>query len=57
MSDGWLDEVAPLEPEESVAQIEALLAALGPAPRRVLDLGCGAGRVLVPLAAAGHAGG
>lgn len=48
------DDLEPLDPEESAAQIAALLSVLGPAPRDVLDVGCGAGRVLVPLRQAGH---
>ncbi|MDY7110192.1 MAG: class I SAM-dependent methyltransferase [Planctomycetota bacterium] len=51
----WLDADAPHEEAHSRAQIDALKRWLDPAPKRVLDLGCGAGRVLVPLAAAGHA--
>lgn len=51
---GWLDERAPHEAERSARQVAGVLARLGPDPRRVLDLGCGAGRLLVPLAAAGH---
>lgn len=46
----WL----PLEPDEHARQIDALLALLGAAPRRVLDLGAGDGRVALPLAEAGH---
>jgi SAM-dependent methyltransferase len=34
--------------------IEALLARLGPAPQRILDLGCGPGRDLAALRALGH---
>lgn len=57
----------PLEPDESLAQERGILALLsgtldpgtGPlmqgfAARRVLDLGCGSGRISVPIAAAGH---
>ena len=50
----WLDEQQPHDEERSAAQIAALLKVLGAAQQRVLDLGCGAGRVLLPLAEAGH---
>lgn len=50
----WLDEQNPFDPQESAQQVAALLDLLGRSPRRVLDLGCGAGRVLVPLVEAGH---
>jgi SAM-dependent methyltransferase len=49
-----LDRDAPLEPEEHEAQIRGLRRRLTGGPRRVLDLGCGGGRTLLPLAAAGH---
>jgi SAM-dependent methyltransferase len=51
---GWLDEDEPHEPARAAEQLAAVEALLAPPPRRVLDLGCGAGRVLVPLAARGH---
>jgi len=53
---GWRAETedAPVDAAQSEAQIRAVLARLGPPPKRVLDLGCGGGRLLVPLAAAGH---
>jgi len=51
---GWLSEDEPFAPARSAAQIEALKRLLAPPSKRVLDLGCGSGRVLVPLAAAGH---
>lgn len=50
----WLDARHPHEPEIDARQQRALLDGLAPAPRRVLELGGGAGRITVPLAAAGH---
>lgn len=50
----WGDADRPHDESISQMQIDELLRRLAPAPKRVLDLGCGAGRVLVPLAAAGH---
>lgn len=50
----WRDETQPHDPPRSQAQIDGLLHRLGPEPKDVLDLGCGDGRVLVPLARAGH---
>ncbi len=50
----WLDEQQPHDEDASQAQIAALLDLLGSGPNDVLDLGCGAGRVLLPLADAGH---
>lgn len=49
-----LDRDAPLESEEHDAQLTGLRRRLGRRPRRVLDLGCGGGRMLLPLAADGH---
>lgn len=49
----WLDD-QPHDPARSQAQIDGLLQWLGTPPRQVLELGCGGGRVLVPLAAKGH---
>lgn len=44
----------PHDPQRSRAQIEGLTRLLAPAPKAILDLGCGSGRVLCPLAKAGH---
>ncbi len=44
----------PLDPEEHEAQLLALRRRLSPAPKRILDLGCGSGRIARPLAADGH---
>ena len=57
----WLAEDEPLEPEEHAAQLDAVIRILGLAadaprraesisPPRVLDLGCGSGRIARPLA-------
>ncbi len=51
----FLDDDQPHEPPRSEAQIAGTLRLLGERPRRVLDLGCGRGRMLLPLARAGHA--
>jgi SAM-dependent methyltransferase len=48
------DEWFPLEPEEHEAQVHAVLSLLGPAPKRVIDLGAGGGRLAGPLVRAGH---
>jgi len=50
----WLSEHEPFEAERSEAQIARILAMLHESPKRVLDLGCGTGRVLIPLANAEH---
>lgn len=49
----WFDSQTPLDEADSEAQIAGLLARLA-GGSRVLDLGCGSGRVLVPLAQAGR---
>ena len=54
IAEGWLDAQEPHDAARSEAQIDGLLQLLGPAPRRVLDLGCGAGRTLIPIARRGH---
>ncbi len=50
----WLDDEHPHEEEHCIAQIEGVIELLSPDPKRVLDLGCGAGRLVVPLAERGH---
>lgn len=50
----WLDQQHPFGVSSSRAQIRGVLKLLGRRSRRVLDLGCGSGRVLAPLARAGH---
>ena len=46
----WL----PMGEEQSNAQIQVVLSLLGDTPKRVLDIGCGNGRLLLPAALAGH---
>ncbi|MHC4811144.1 MAG: class I SAM-dependent methyltransferase [Planctomycetota bacterium] len=48
------DRDAPLDTDEHEAQRRGLLSRLTGSSKRVLDLGCGGGRILLPLAAAGH---
>lgn len=56
MAGSEIDDWFPLEGEDHHAQVAGLLAVLGPAPppKRVLDIGCGDGRVMTPLTRAGH---
>ena len=44
----------PMDEVQSQVQIEYILRLLGEQPKTVIDIGCGDGRVLVPLASAGH---
>ena len=44
----------PMDEVQSQVQIEYILRLLGEEPKAVIDIGCGDGRVLVPLASAGH---
>ena len=46
----WL----PMDEEQSKTQIREVLLLLGDSPKRVLDIGCGDGRLLLPMAVAGH---
>lgn len=59
----WLAEDEPFDVDQSRAQVASVLAILdelSPEPdrdraqRHVLELGCGGGRVLIPVAASGH---
>lgn len=49
-----LDPHQPFDDQTSRAQIDSLLRLAGDQPRRILDLGCGTCRTLLPLARAGH---
>ncbi|MEE2819305.1 MAG: class I SAM-dependent methyltransferase [Planctomycetota bacterium] len=49
MSD-WL----PMEEAQSQLQIKAILALLSDSPKEIIDVGCGDGRLLLPIAVAGH---
>ena len=44
----------PMDEEQSVLQVESVLAELGSSARDVIDVGCGDGRLLIPMAVAGH---
>lgn len=50
----WLAEDEPFDDDQSRAQVASVLTVLGDTPQHVLELGSGGGRVLLPLAAAGH---
>lgn len=50
----WLDAANPHEPQRCEAQVRGVIELLGAPPKRVLELGCGAGRLLVPLVREGH---
>lgn len=51
----WLSDDEPLEAERSAAQIRGIVGmANWHSPARVLELGCGAGRIVRPLVEAGH---
>jgi len=40
--------------ETGTEDVEFLLSVIGPEPKRILEVACGSGRILVPLAKAGH---
>ena len=46
----WL----PMDEEQSKVQVEAILQLLGDSPLDVIDVGCGDGRILIPLTVGGH---
>jgi SAM-dependent methyltransferase len=46
----WL----PMDEEQSAVQIEAIVELLRDSAKDVVDVGCGDGRILIPLAVAGH---
>ncbi len=43
-----------MDDEQSTLQIDSILQLLGDDPKRIIDVGCGDGRVLIPLIVAGH---
>ena len=49
----WLTEMYDRDTLET-DDVEFLLSVIGPAPKRILEIACGSGRILVPLAKAGH---
>ena len=40
--------------ETDMADVDFLLSVIGPAPKRIFEIACGSGRILVSLAKAGH---
>lgn len=46
----WL----PMDDKQSALQIESIVQLLGEKPLDVVDVGCGDGRILIPLVVAGH---
>jgi len=50
----WYAEIYEQQ-ETQTDDVEFMLKRIGPAPQRILEACCGGGRILVPLARAGHA--
>ena len=44
----------PMDAQQSAVQIKEIIALLGDESKRVIDVGCGNGRILLPLSVAGH---
>ncbi len=49
-----MSDWVPMEEEQSKLQIKSILELLGDSQKVVIDVGCGDGRLLLPLAVAGH---
>lgn len=49
----WSADMYEIDETETY-DVEFLLACLGTTPKRILEIACGSGRILVPLAKAGH---
>lgn len=49
----WFRDLYDLE-EDGTEDIELILSLLGKQPKKVLEIACGSGRILVPIAKAGH---
>ncbi len=49
----WSADMYELD-ETGTEDVEFMLSCLGTAPKRILEIACGSGRILVPLAKAGH---
>lgn len=50
----WLDQDRPHTPARSRRQVEGVRQRAGSSSQLILDLGCGSGRLLLPLAEQGH---
>jgi SAM-dependent methyltransferase len=49
-----MNDWMPMDEEQSKLQIDAIIQLLGETPLDIVDVGCGDGRILIPLAMAGH---
>jgi SAM-dependent methyltransferase len=49
-----MNEWLPMDEEQSKVQVETILKLLGDSSCDVVDVGCGDGRILIPLVIAGH---